>query len=244
MQIQRAVKAQIHRLVDKVDLLEAIAQQLQEFTEQNRAVRQGIEVTKHLFVVPVLHHLAPDGDIEHLHHPLFRIRKRCKIKVVQTRKNIQQKRNPAAGISHSKLRKRFGQDVLQRLRKVLDGIRSSANARKGGKLVDRPWVKMVVIQEVFERQLQPAVLRKGGRASHQPSRIAIGGADILQNVFGCLLLQLDIATLGDGHKTVLDLPAHAAGGIRQQRRKLIFKIVFSIRLTDEVQHGQAFLVLG
>ena len=103
---------------------------------------------------------------------------------------------------------------------------------------------MVVIQEVFERQLQPAVLRKGGCASHQPSRIAIGRADILQNVFGRLLLQLDIAALGNGHKTVLDLPAHAAGGIRQQRRKLILKIVFSICLTDEVQRGQAFLVLG
>ena len=45
--------------------------------------------------------------------------------------------------------------------------------------------------------------------------IAIGRADILQNVFGCLLLQLDIAALGDGHKAVLDLTAHAAGGIRQ-----------------------------
>ena len=113
MQIQRTVKAQLHRLVDKVDLLEAIAQQLQELTEQNCAVRQGIEVTKHLFVVPVLHHLTPDGDVKHLHHPFFRVRKCCKIKVVQTRKNIQQERNPAAGISHSKLCKRFGQDVLQ-----------------------------------------------------------------------------------------------------------------------------------
>ena len=103
---------------------------------------------------------------------------------------------------------------------------------------------MVVIQEIFERQLQPAVLRKGGCASHQPSRIAIGRADILQNVFGRLLLQLDIAALGDGHKAVLDLTTHAVGGIRQQRRKFILEIVLSIRLTDEVQHGQAFLVLG
>ena len=47
---------------------------------------------------------------------------------------------------------------------------------------------MVVIQEIFERQLQPTVLREGGCASHQPSRIAIGRADILQNVFGRLLL--------------------------------------------------------
>ena len=113
MQIQRAVEAQLHRLVDEVDLLEAIAQQLQELTEQNCAVRQGIEVTKHLFVVPVLHSLAPDGDIEHLHHLFFCIRKRCKIKVVQTRKDVQQERNPAAGVDHGKLCKRFGQNVLQ-----------------------------------------------------------------------------------------------------------------------------------
>ena len=149
VQIQWAVEAQLHRLVDKVDLLEAITQQLQELAEQNRAVRQGIEVTKHLFVVPVLRSLAPDGDIEHLHHPLFRIRKRCKIKIVQTRKDVQQERNPASGVDHGKLCKRFGQDVLHRLRKVLDGIRSGTNAREGGKLVDRPWVKMVVIQEIF-----------------------------------------------------------------------------------------------
>ena len=103
---------------------------------------------------------------------------------------------------------------------------------------------MVVIQEVFERQLQPTVLRKRGCTSHQPSCIAIGRADILQNVFGCLLLQLDIAALGDGHKTIFNFPAHAAGGIRQQRRKFILEIVLSIRLTDEVQHGQTFLVLG
>lgn len=64
--------------------------------------------------------------------------------------------------------------------------------------------------------------------AHQPHFIAIGRADILQNVFGCLLLQLDIVALGNGHKTVLDLTAHAAGGIRQQRRKLIFKIILSI----------------
>ena len=243
MQIQRTVKAQFNRLVDKVDLLEAIAQQLQEFTEQNRAVRQGIEVTKHLFVVPVLHHLAPDSDIEHLHHPLFRIRKCCKIKVVQTRKDVQQERNPAAGISHSKLCKRFGQDVLQRLRKVLDGIRSGTNAREGGKLVDRPRIEMVVIQEVFERQLQPAVFCERCYAGYQASGIAIGCTDVIQYVLRGFFLQLDIAALGNGHKTIFNFTAHAAGGIRQQRRKLIFKIVFSICLTDEVQHGQAFLVL-
>ena len=89
MQIQRAVKAQINRLVNEVDLFKAIAQQLHEFVEQDRAIRQRIEIVQHFFAAPILHSLAPDGDIEHLHHPLFRIRKRCKIKVVQTRKDIQ-----------------------------------------------------------------------------------------------------------------------------------------------------------
>ena len=103
VQIQRAVEAQLHRLVDKVDLLEAMAQQLKSSPSRTVLSRQGIEVTKHLFVVPVLHSLAPDGDIEHLHHPLFRIRKRCKIKVIQTRKNIQQERNPAARVNHGDL---------------------------------------------------------------------------------------------------------------------------------------------
>ena len=102
---------------------------------------------------------------------------------------------------------------------------------------------MVVIQEIFERQLQPAVFCERCHTGHQPSRIAIGGTNVIQYVLCRFLFQLDIAALGDGHKAVLDLPAHAAGGIRQQRRKLIFKIVFSICLTDEVQHGQAFFIL-
>ena len=102
---------------------------------------------------------------------------------------------------------------------------------------------MVVIQEVFERQLQPAVFRERCYAGYQSGGIAVGCADVIQYVLRGLLLQLDVTSFGNRHETIFDFTAHAAGGIRQQRRKLIFKIVFSIRLTDEVQHGQAFLVL-
>ena len=73
-------------------------------TVENKISKEGVNYTVK----------TPDGDVKHLHHPLFRIRKRCKIKVIQTRKNIQQERNPAARINHGELCKRFGQDVLQR----------------------------------------------------------------------------------------------------------------------------------
>ena len=84
---------------------------------------------------------------------------------------------------------------------------------EGGKFIDRPWVKMVVFQEVFKRQLQPAVLCEGCHTGHQSGGIAIGGTNVIQYVLCRFLFQLDIAALGDGHKAVLDLPAHAAGGI-------------------------------
>ena len=47
------------------------------------------------------------------------------------------------------------------------------------------------------------------------SRITVGGANVIQNVFGSLLLQLYVAALGRGDKAVLDLPGHAAGSVRQ-----------------------------
>ena len=141
--------------------------------------------------IPILHSFAPNGDIKHLHHPLFDIRKGCKIHIIQTRKNIQKERNPAARIDHSKLCKRFGQDILQRLRKVLDGIRSGANAREGRKLINRSRIKMAVIQEIFECQLQTTVFRERCYAGYQAGGIAIGCADVIQYVLCGFFLQLD-----------------------------------------------------
>ena len=71
VQIQRAIKAQINRLVDEVNLLEAIAQQLQKLIQQDSAVRQGVEIVQHFFAVPVICRLSPDGDVKHLHHTLL-----------------------------------------------------------------------------------------------------------------------------------------------------------------------------
>ena len=103
---------------------------------------------------------------------------------------------------------------------------------------------MVIVQKIRNRQLQPAILRKRGNARHQSGSIAIGGTDVVQNVLGRFLLQLDIAALGDGNESVLDLSAHAAGCVRQECCKLILEIVLPVRLTDKVQHGQAIFILS
>ena len=103
---------------------------------------------------------------------------------------------------------------------------------------------MVIVQKICNRQLQPAILRKRGNARHQSGSIAIGGTDVVQNVLGRFLLQLDIAALGDGNESVLDLSAHAAGCVRQECCKLILEIVLPVRLTDKVQHGQAIFILS
>lgn len=103
---------------------------------------------------------------------------------------------------------------------------------------------MIVMQEVGQRQIHPAVLGKRSRPSHQSGCIAIRRADIVQYVLGSFLLQLDIAALRDRHEAVLDFAAHAVRGVRQQRCKFILKIVLSVSLTDEIQYGQAFLLFA
>ena len=102
---------------------------------------------------------------------------------------------------------------------------------------------MGIVQEVCQRQRQTAVLRKAGHPRHQAGGIAVGGANVVQNVLGSLLLQLDIAALGGGDKAVHDLPGHTAGGVGEQCGKLILEVIPLVGLADEVQHGQAFLAL-
>ena len=102
---------------------------------------------------------------------------------------------------------------------------------------------MVIVQEICQSQLQAAVLCKAGHPGHQSGGIAIGGTNVVQNVLGSLLLQLYVAALGCGDKSILDLSGHAAGGIRQQSCKLILKVIPLIGLADKVQHGQALFIL-
>ena len=101
---------------------------------------------------------------------------------------------------------------------------------------------MVVIQEIFERQLQPPVLRECCHTGHQACRIAIGSPDILQNVLGSFLFQLNITALGSGDKSIPDFPGDAPGGIAEQCCKLILKVIFFVGLADKIQHSQALLV--
>ena len=102
---------------------------------------------------------------------------------------------------------------------------------------------MVVVQKIAQGQFQPGIIGKGGNPGHQTSRISVGGTDVVENVSSRFLFQLNVAALGYGYETILDLPCDTAGGIAEQRRKLILKVVFLVCLTDEVQHGQALFLL-
>ena len=102
---------------------------------------------------------------------------------------------------------------------------------------------MIIVQEVCQSKLQARVLCKAGHPGDQTSSIAIGGADVVQNVLGGLLLQLYIAALGCGDKPILDLSGYAAGGIGEQGGKLVLKVIPLVGLADKVQHGQAFFIL-
>ena len=103
---------------------------------------------------------------------------------------------------------------------------------------------MIVIEEVCQRQLHTAIFGKGSYTGHQARGVAIGGTDIIQYVFGSFLFQLDVAALGNRNKAVFDFAGYAASCIRQQCRELIFKVIFLIGLTDEIQYGQAFFIFG
>ena len=187
--------------------------------------------------------MTPNGHIEHLQHPLLQFAQRHKVHIVQARQQIQQKADPAPRVYNGKPTKGFRKYFLQWFGEILDHIRPSADAGEGGKLINCPGVQMVIVQKVCQRQLQTAVLRKAGRSGHQPGGIAVRGANVVQNVLGSLPLQLDIAALGGGDKSIFDFLGYAASGVGQQGGKLILEVIPLVGLADKVQHGQAFLVL-
>ena len=243
VEIQRAFKAQVHRLVDEIDLFIPIAEQGQKFTQQHRTVRESIQIVQHLIGCPALRRLAPNGHIEHLEHPLLQLTQRREVHIVQTGQQVQHKAYPPPGVHNSQPAEGFCQCFLHRFAEILHHIRPGADAGKGGEPVNRPGVQVVIFQKVCQGQLQPAVLRKAGHPGHQSGGIAVGGADVVQDVLGCFLLQLYVAALGRGDKPVLDLPGHAAGGIAQEGGKLVLEVISLVGLADKVQHGQAFFIL-
>ena len=94
MQVQRAVKAQLHRLVDEVYLFIPVPQQLQKLAQHHRAVREGIQPVQHLIRRPIFRRLTPDCDVEHLQHPPLHGRQRAEVRVVQLRQQLQQEIYP------------------------------------------------------------------------------------------------------------------------------------------------------
>lgn len=74
---------------------------------------------------------------------------------------------------------------------------------------------MVIVHEIAQSQFQTSVIGKGGHPGHQTSRVAIGGADVVENVSRRFPFQLNIAALGDGYETILDFPGDTTGGVAE-----------------------------
>ena len=71
VQIHWAIKAHIHRLVDKINAVILILQKCLQFPQQNGTIRESIQVIENFFILPAFCSFAPEGHIEHLQHPLL-----------------------------------------------------------------------------------------------------------------------------------------------------------------------------
>ena len=243
VQIQRAIKAHIHRLVNKINAVILILQKCLQFPQQNGTVRKGIQVCKDLLIVPAFCSFAPEGHIEHLQHPLLYRRQGCKVGDIQFRQKPQQKTDPPAGIDDRKACKGFGHSFFQRLCKI--GCRPCADAQSTEAdlfAVNCTRVKMIVVEEVPQCQGQTGILGKGSRPRHKPGGAVIGGADIVQHILCGNFLQLNVAALRRRDKALFELPADAAGGVGEQCYEFLLKIILFVGLPDEIQNGQAILV--
>ena len=98
VQIQRAVEAKLHRLIYKVDPFILILQEFDEFPQHDRAVRQGLQVISHLFVVPIDNRRSPHGHIKHLHHAALQRGKMGKVRRRKARQGVYKKAKQTPGI--------------------------------------------------------------------------------------------------------------------------------------------------
>ena len=128
MEVQRASKAKLHRLVNEINLLVPVAKQVQKLAQQHRTVREGIQVIQHLLAGPVLRRLPPDGYIEHLEHPLFQLTQCCKVHIVQTRQQVKQKIDPPSRIHDGQPRKGSCKRFFQRFTEIRNDIGTNANS--------------------------------------------------------------------------------------------------------------------
>ena len=160
MQIQRTVETQVHRGVNEIDAIQLITQQLLELREHHRAVSQSVEIVENLVVIPRGCRFSPNGDVEHLHHPLFHGGQCVKICIIQIGQDFQQEINPAAGINGAQTAHGLGQNRFHRFLEI--SLYTGGNAQTGEAVfgIDRPYVESIVSYEIREGQGQTAVFFK------------------------------------------------------------------------------------
>ena len=101
---------------------------------------------------------------------------------------------------------------------------------------------MVILQEVCKRQLASGILFKALDTRYKSRAATIRSTDVIKDIIGSFLFELHIAPLRQRCEPILDLTRHAARCIGEQRSELVLEIVLSVRLTDEVENGQAILI--
>ena len=110
-------------------------------------------------------------------------------------KIIRQELNPAQGIHGNQLAERFGQNAFGRLGKIVADACICTETGEGERTVDRPRVEVIVADEILQGKGKAAVLCESIDTRDQTGTVAEGAANIRQNDFGSLLVQLDIAAL-------------------------------------------------
>ena len=135
-------------------------------------------------------------------------------------------------------------EQLQRLVKLIPDTGQDTKTGENGKLINVPRVQMMRIQEGAQAQPVSGIFFEGCNLMDQACPVSIRLANVFQNIAGGYLFKLDIAALGQIDEPVPYFLRNVTRRIGKQGLKFIFKIVFSVCLADEVQHGQAFLTFG
>ncbi len=102
---------------------------------------------------------------------------------------------------------------------------------------------MIIIQKITKCQFHAAIFCEGCRTCYKSCGIAVGSSDIFSDILGSLLFQLNIAALRNGYKAILNFTSDTPCGVGKQCCEFILKIIFLVCLADEIQNGQAFLIL-
>ena len=195
MQVKRTIKAEIYRLINKINAVILIAKEILQFSHHKRTFRKRCELFCQRFPALLIEGLAPNSHIKHAEHPPFKSREFLDWESRQVLEQFQDELNPPPGIHDRELCHHLGQNFLQGLREFIQHTCPRRQAREGSKLIKASRIQMVVPEEICKVQCQTAVLFKGGNPRHQSRCIAIRRSYILKDILRCLPLKLDIAAL-------------------------------------------------